>query len=204
MSGADRPIGRGRRRLVLLALLFAAPLAAATALYLGGWRPQGAAHHGELVVPPRPIAGGRFTTPDGGDFVFDALHGKWTLVYFAAGGCDPACERSLYTMRQVQAAQGKEATRLQRVLVVAAGGGPEALGVILRDYPGMIVLAGPAAALARLADEFGLDAQGPSGGAGGIYLLDPLGNLMMHYPAPADASGLRKDLARLLRLSRIG
>ncbi|MEM9531041.1 MAG: hypothetical protein AAGA23_08980 [Pseudomonadota bacterium] len=35
-----------------------------------------------------------------------------------------------------------------------------------------------------------------------LYLIDPLGNLMMAYTQPVDATGLRKDLDRLIRHSK--
>ena len=37
-----------------------------------------------------------------------------------------------------------------------------------------------------------------------IYLIDPLGNVMMCYPKTATAKGMKKDLKRLLKVSRIG
>ena len=37
-----------------------------------------------------------------------------------------------------------------------------------------------------------------------IYLVDPLGNLMLRFPRDPDPSRMIKDLQRLLRYSRIG
>jgi hypothetical protein len=37
-----------------------------------------------------------------------------------------------------------------------------------------------------------------------IYLVDPLGNLMMRFPRDPDPSKMIKDLQRLLRYSRFG
>jgi hypothetical protein len=37
-----------------------------------------------------------------------------------------------------------------------------------------------------------------------IYVVDPLGNLMMRYPEDPDPGRVIKDLERLLKLSRIG
>ena len=37
-----------------------------------------------------------------------------------------------------------------------------------------------------------------------IYLVDPLGNLVLRYPRDADPSRIRKDIERLLKVSRIG
>jgi hypothetical protein len=39
---------------------------------------------------------------------------------------------------------------------------------------------------------------------GRVYLIDPIGNLVLSYAPDADPSGMRKDLARLLRLSQVG
>jgi len=37
-----------------------------------------------------------------------------------------------------------------------------------------------------------------------IYLIDPLGNLMLRFPRDPDPSRMVKDLQRLLKASRIG
>lgn len=205
MNGApDRTPGRGRRALALLAVLFALPVVAATVLYFSGWRPSGAVNHGQLVSPARPIADALFQTLDGTELRLHALHGKWSLVYFGPAECAPACERSLYKMRQVHAAQGRESDRVQRVFVVTDRSARDRLRDTLRDYPGMIVLTGPEASVRALAEQFRLAEGAPAALPERIYVLDPNGNFMMHYPPEADPSGMRKDLARLLRLSRIG
>ena len=37
-----------------------------------------------------------------------------------------------------------------------------------------------------------------------IYLIDPLGNLMMRVPKDADPAKVKKDIAKLLKASAIG
>ena len=37
-----------------------------------------------------------------------------------------------------------------------------------------------------------------------IYVIDPLGNLMMRYRRDADPNRMKKDIAKLLRASRLG
>jgi hypothetical protein len=37
-----------------------------------------------------------------------------------------------------------------------------------------------------------------------VYLIDPLGNLMMSYAADARPKGMLEDLKKLLRLSHVG
>jgi cytochrome oxidase Cu insertion factor (SCO1/SenC/PrrC family) len=189
----------GRRRLLLIGALFAAPLAFAWALYLGGWRPTATVNHGALIEPPRPIDAGTFTTLDGPALAFPALRGKWTLLYFGAAECTEPCVAQLYKMRQAVAAQGREADRVQRVFVVTDAKALELLRYTVKDYPGMHVLTGPAADIGRLARQFASHEP-----AEGIYLMDPLGNFILRYRPDAEATGLRKDLARLLRVSQVG
>jgi hypothetical protein len=39
---------------------------------------------------------------------------------------------------------------------------------------------------------------------GRLFVVDPLGNLILSYPPDADQARLLKDLARLISVSRIG
>lgn len=193
-----------RRKILLLAALFALPLVLAYVLYFSGWRPDTTGNHGELVQPPRPVADLALTRLDGAPMQFRELHGKWTLLTFGAAECLPPCQRNLATMRQVIAAQGDKSSRVHSVLVVSDRAALDLLRHTVKDYPGMHVIAGPPPAVAELARQFALPAGSPLDDPDRIYVVDPLGSLMMSYPASADPNGIRKDLARLLRVSRIG
>lgn len=193
-----------RRKILLLAALFTLPVIVAYALYFSGWRPAATGNHGELVQPVHPIADAALTRLDGGSMRFRELHGKWTLLTFSTAECLKPCERNLHNMRQVIAAQGDKAGRVQSVLVVTDLKALDLLRYAVKDYPGMRVIVGPPEAVAGLARQFTLPAGGPLDNLNRIYVVDPLGNFMMSYPADADPNGIRKDLARLLRASRIG
>jgi hypothetical protein len=41
-------------------------------------------------------------------------------------------------------------------------------------------------------------------GVGHIFVVDPLGHVMMRFPLNADPNRMKKDIARLLRASRVG
>ncbi|MHB8535210.1 MAG: SCO family protein [Sulfuricaulis sp.] len=194
----------GRRRILLIAALFALPVIAAYALYLSGWRPSSTGNHGELVQPARPIEDVALTLLDGKPIRFSDLHGKWTLIAFGAAQCLTPCESNLYKMRQVIESQGKEAERLQSVMVVTDARARDWLHYTMKDYPDTRVIAGPADGVTKLARQFVLPAGSPLDNLNRIYLVDPLGNFLMSYPADADPSGMRKDLVRLLKVSRIG
>ena len=203
MTPSINPSG-ARRKLLLLAALFVLPMLVAYALYYSGWRPEAMHPFGELVQPARPLADAALVLLDGKPIRFSELRGKWTLVTFSAAECLKPCERNLTKMRQVIAAQGKEADRLQSVLVVTDGKALDWLRYAVKDYPGMRVITGPADSVTLLARGFTLPAGSPLDNPNRVYLMDPLGNLMMSYPADAVPTGMRKDLARLLRISRIG
>jgi hypothetical protein len=177
------PLKRGRVKLALLGLFFAAPFALAWLAYWLDWAPGTAANYGELVTPPRPLSGA----------VLERLRGKWVLVSFDAAACDAYCERKLYFMRQVRRAQGKDQERVERLWLLTDGGRP---GAAL----------GAAIAGTHIAPAQALAAHFPAAGAVSdhIYVVDPLGNLMMRYPRDPDPSRMLKDLQRLLRLSGIG
>ena len=115
------------------------------------------------------------------------------LVSFDTAACDAYCERKLYFMRQVRRAQGKNQARVERLWVVSDAAPPRA--ALLEAIEGT-----------HLARDAGLAAHFSAAGAASdhLYLVDPLGNLMMRVPREPDPSRILKDLQRLLRVSQIG
>jgi len=194
----------GRRRLLLLAALFMLPVLVAYGLYYGGWRPSSTANHGELLQPARPVKDAALTLLSGESIRFSHWHGKWTLLLFSTAECLKPCERNLNNIRQIIAAQGKEAHRVRGVLVVTDGKALDWLRYAIKDYPDMQVVIGSQAAVNSLAQQFVLPAGSPLDNLNRVYLVDPSGNFMMSYPSDADPTGINKDLKRLLRVSQIG
>jgi hypothetical protein len=193
-SGADDSGRRRGRRLALaLLVLCAAPFVAAWFAYFL-WPPQSRVNYGELIEP-RPLADPVLRGIDAKPFRLSQLRGKWLLVQVDAGACGEECRRKLFFMRQVRLALGKDAERVERVWLLTDGAVPDAAQ--LRELEGMFVAR--AAGSAILAD---FPAAGDASGR--IYVVDPLGNLMLRFPADPDPRGMLKDLTRLLRVSRIG
>jgi hypothetical protein len=128
------------------------------------------------------------------------LKGKWTLLYLGAGDCAAGCRTELYNTRQVRAALGAERARVQRVFL--AEGTCCDLAWLRAQQPDLItVQAGAEAAPLTTI----LQHAGPSTPATDrVYLIDPLGNLMMCYAADARPKGMLEDLKKLLRLSHVG
>lgn len=199
----DKPMpAHGRRNLLLITLLFLAPVVLGTTLYFSGWRPQGRAlHHGELVQPAKPLTDITLRKTDGSESRLSTLRGSWVLITFSRLPCNEACRNNLYKMQQVRLTQGKDAGRVQRVFITPSAGGEAA--ALASQYAGMQVFSGAPAELQTAAHEF-IGDEKAFNESERVYLIDPLGNLVLRYGADADPSGMRKDLARLLRLSQIG
>lgn len=188
-------------KLITLVALFAAPLLLAVLLHTMGWRPQTGINYGELLQPARPIRSSALQTLDGTTTEFPTGRKKWTMLYFGSGQCGDACRADLYKMRQVHLALGKDAPRVQRVFIIAEAHGA-GLNTLLTDYPDTQVLTGTPLQMRTLANQFDLTDLVTVSGR--IFIVDPLGNWMMRYPAGADPSGMRKDFVRLLKVSQIG
>lgn len=201
---APHAAARARRRLLLLFLLFASPVVIAYVLYYSGWRPETSGNYGELVRPPRPLPALDFQTLDGKALGRDALRAKWTLLVFGAADCRTPCEANLDRMQRVILAQGRDAERTRAVFVVTDTHARDWLHYAMKDYPDVTVIVGPTDAVRALAAYFEPTPGVPPDHFHRVYLVDPLGNFMLAWPADADANRMRKDLARLLRVSQVG
>ena len=192
MSGAS-PIKRSLKSLWLLAALTAAPVAASYLLYYF-WQPDRAANYGELIEP-RPLPDPQLELADGTPFQLSQLRGKWALVTVDAGGCDANCDRKLLYLRQLRLTQGKNMERVERVWLIADGAAPRAEAAAA--YQGTWLVRATAAEV--------LGAFPATGAASDhIYLVDPLGNLMLRFPRNPEPRLMIKDLVRLLKASQIG
>jgi len=193
-----------RLQLVGLILLFAGPLAVAAWLYYGdsGWRPGGSTSHGDLMRPAVPLPELELRTPDGAVFDNGALRGKWTLVYLGDGSCPEACRIALYNLRQIRLALGKDRGRVQRLCFYRGTCCDNEF--FSTEHPDLLLATADGETRQRMLAVFPeFEGLAPDA-AGRSYLVDPLGNLMMSYPANIDPKGTLKDLKRLLRLSHIG
>lgn len=192
-STSDGARRRGRRELIGLALVCIAPVAASYFLYYG-WQPSHFRNYGELITLT-PVAA---LAPVKKDVPVDdlaALRGKWLLVMTDAGECAKSCQDKLWQLRQLRLTQGKEMDRIVRVwLVDDAAATVRPLGA---DYEGTVVL--PRSRFPELANM-----PAPASPRDHLFVIDPIGNLMMRFPKDADLNRVKKDLIHLLKASQIG
>ncbi len=184
---------RGRRIALVILAFCAAPTVAAWLAYFV-WPPQSRVNYGELIEA-RALPDPGLRRLGRGFFRLSQLRGKWVMLQIDSGVCAESCRKKLLYMRQVRLAQGKDAERVERVWLVADAAPPDAM--LIADYPDLHVARAPAS-------PFLAEFPAPRDPSGHIYVVDPLGNLMLRYPADPDPRRMLKDLARLLRASRIG
>lgn len=193
MSNGNAKPERSLASLWLLVALCAAPVAASYVAYYF-LRPSGQVNYGELIEP-RPLPDAKLTLADGTLFHWRQMKGKWVLVIADSGRCDAYCHQKLTYLRQLRLTQGKEMDRIERVWLITDLVAPEA--AVVAQYQGTwLIRAGDGDFLRSF------PAQGSP--ADHIYVIDPLGNLMMRYPRDADPRKMVKDITRLLRHSKWG
>jgi cytochrome oxidase Cu insertion factor (SCO1/SenC/PrrC family) len=196
---------RGRRQLLVLAAIFFVPLAIAFWLYYGagGWSPRGGTNKGDLLDPAVPLPAVALTLADGTQASPDFLRGKWTVAYVGEGACDERCRKALYLSRQSRIALNKDMDRVQRVFLATGSCCDRAF--LAAEHPDLVVATldaepGSRALLAQIPVFDGV----PVEQAGRLYLIDPLGNLVLSYSPAAPDKALLTDVRKLLRLSHIG
>lgn len=184
---------RGRWKMLLLLVVCAAPVIASYFTYYV-IRPEGRRNYGELINPQRPLPSLVGVDLAGVQVPLTRLKDQWLFISVADSACDAACQKHLFLQRQLREGLGKDKDRLDWVWLRT---GDAALPVPLTQaIAGATVLRVDAQALATWL----LPAPGHSL-EDHLYVVDPIGNWMMRFPAQADPKQVRRDLDRLLRAS---
>ncbi len=182
---------KSRLQLLLVALVFLGPLAVASWLYFHGASPSGRTNHGALLEPIQNLSE---ALPE------SAIHqhndNAWVLLYRNPGACEDTCRQALYTFRQARLMLGKEMDRIHRVFL--HGDSPPDTVFLAEEHPGLITIED------STLDELLNNKRPAALPAGGFYLIDPLGNLVMYFRPDLDPADMVDDMKHLLRLSRIG
>ena len=174
-----------KKELWILLASFVLPIVLGTAFFY--WNPtaftSNTVNYGEFVNP--------IITTEDQDVVFSKdtkgdLQGLWTLAY-VTNHCDEACIKTLKDMKTTHVLVNENMRRIQRLLLID--------GTTNIREPGLLV-ASPSKALSQQLARFPNNT---------LFLIDPLGNVMLHYkPQTLVIKRVLKDLKRLLKLSRIG
>lgn len=190
---------KGRLQLVLLGLLFSAPLVMAAVLYFVApeWQPEGRTNYGELIRPAQPLPEPQWRNVDGETVGLAAIRGHWSWVMRIEGACDGSCETALYDLRQTRMLLNEKRLRLRRILLVDNASRLEALAAQLGEVHPDLQIYAPL-------DTDAAAAAFPEAEPGTVFVVDPLGNLMMRYAPQPDLRKVLKDIKRLMRVSQVG
>jgi hypothetical protein len=178
-----------RNRWLFLGLVAVAvlPLVVAYVLYEGtrGGEPWATTNHGELLEAGRSLDRLGVTDLAGAPLLLDER--AWRLLVVSDGTCDDACAEALHQLRQLHLLLNKDAARLRRTLVFLGPVPAERVAAIEADDPELGLARGHAGPLRP-----------------GVFLADPLGNLVLYYRFEQAGRPILDDLKRLMRVSQIG
>lgn len=195
---AQRQQASGRWKLFAIIAICATPMIASYLTYYV-IKPQAKTNYGTFLssdVHSIPAALNT-TSLDGKATPLNTFEGKWILLQVDNGGCAEACRNKLYDMRQLRLTQGRERDRIERVWLITDTVPLDT--VLKREFDGTRMLRAQADAVNKW-----LPAEAGASAADHLYLVDPLGRLMMRFPKNGDPNQIKKDLGKLLRASSIG
>ncbi|WP_325891365.1 hypothetical protein [Grimontia sp. NTOU-MAR1] len=173
----------GKKALILVTVIFVLPVLAAKLVLDFGWYNKGVTNNGELIAEEVRA-----------DWL--SHNGQWRLVYSYPSACDEKCESALFQLNQIPVAVGRERERVASILLTPESSAVEEGTNVTRQN--IDVTQQQTMSSLPFADN-------------AIYLVDPLNNLILAYPVPADKSaqvaqskGLLSDLRKLMKLSKVG
>jgi glutathione peroxidase-family protein len=187
----------GRMAMFAVLAVCAAPIVASYVTYYL-IKPEGRNNYGALLDPRQyPIPAMASKQLDGKPAKLEDYKGKWIMLKVGGSDCQQDCQDMLYAMRQLRTMQGKEMDRVERVWLITDEQPLETM--LMRVNDGTHMLRAPADTVAKwLPAEEGAKLEDH------IFLIDPLGNLMMRFPKHADPKKVKTDLTKLLKASAIG
>ena len=197
IESTEKPQRTNTALWVLTASFFIPAILAYGYFYLGA-RPS-IKSNGELIIPIVDIHTLNITAKDGAALTEEELTPHWRMAYFVGASCDSNCQNSLFVMRQTNIGIGKYQDRLNHAIVHLAEPDKAFTDLIEKEYSentGRIYAKSEnITALSKLDNN---PAKMES-----IYLVDPLGNIMMHFPKDLPPKLIRKDLNKLMKVSRL-
>lgn len=194
-AGAYRTRG-GRWKMLLVLLVCAAPVIASYFTYYVV-RPEGRRNFGQLIDPQQPLPDVQAIALDGSKVNLRALKGQWLLVSVAGGVCGDSCTRNLYLQRQLREGLGKEKDRLDWIWLVSDDA-PLAPSLRPALQTATVLRVDPADLQRWLQPQDGAKLSQH------LFLVDPIGNWMMRFPATLtneQVPQVKRDIERLLRAS---
>lgn len=161
-------------------------------------------NHGHLISPLKNIHSLHlYDINNKNTFSGKSLEGKWWFIYVGPEKCQQTCHDALYNLRQIQTALGKNTSRVERLFIAHPNCAASVCEQYLSEaYPEMKKARFEPNDFASLFTDISNTHAREM--VGEIYIMDPKGNIMMHYSADMEARWILSDIKKLLRASKIG
>jgi len=191
-----------RVSLVIIAAMFLLPLLLAWFMYTGtiAYKPAETRNFGQLVEPPLPLDWGDASLIPGdgpsGAAATEAFNRHWVILYRVEDYCPESCLREVSALRQIHRAAGRNQDRIRIALLLQNDAGHEVGSNLLGTYSKYQLVGDPSGKIGTVLERAASE-------PGAVYLIDPLGNIMMTYKGGADPNHLKQDLKRLLTWSKL-
>jgi len=176
---------RSRLVLLLIVAMFFSSFGIAALLRFTGWQPQSHKNFGQLLSPPLDFSAQTFLRADGSAYAWQPERNAWRIVLVSEKPCQAACQKQLDTLHRVWLSRGRHTERIDLLWFAE-------VPATRPEFKGFIAMQPNATLQAALPEK-------ESAAGYPVYLIDPDGFVALHYPAGFDPSGLRKDLAKLVK-----
>ena len=196
-----------RLALLIIAALFVLPLVLAWLMYSGtvDFKPGSTHNLGKLVEPPVPIDW-KVTVgqPDEADLTAEFEQGDgifnelWVILRPVPADCDDSCLKKVTDLRQIHRASGRQQLRIRLALLLDDYSPADQAQSLLAIYPQFNLIKDSSGLLRKALEEIQQNLSGRAGPARGVYIIDPLGNIMMYYEDCNDPGFIKQDLERLI------
>ena len=159
-------------------------------------------NHGEILNPIAHISNFALKDDNGEIIPQEKLTYKWRLISFLGKDCDQRCEKRLYDTRQIHKSLGKNEYRLYRMFVHLEPAGETFTKLIANTHADAIQVNAEPKDVVKALNNNVHDDVGITNNE--IYIMDPMGNVMMRFTQEQSNKDILSDLRKLLKASQIG
>ena len=183
-------------------LIFLTPILVitlSTVWYYSGDGPEEKVNYGNLLADPIDV-GNLNLELDYQNLNIDSMDRKWMLVHFINDKCLESCANLIYVARQVNVLLARQQTRVKRYIAAPLEIKPK-LENFFSTYPDLNFI--DVKDQSKITEAFTKNGIDPFAQPN-MFVVDPIGNVILHYSGEVDGKKLLADLKKLLGASKIG
>ena len=183
-------------------LIFLTPIiviTVSTVWYYSGYGPEEKVNYGRLLSEPIDV-GTLDLELDYQNLNVDIMERKWMLVHFINDACLESCADLIYVARQVNVLLARQQTRVKRYIAAPLKVKPKLENFFTTYQDLNFIEVKDQSKTVREFKKSGIDPFAQPN----MFVIDPIGNIILHYSGEVDGKKLLADLKKLLGASKIG